>query len=54
MGEREETNGSSMKDGMSDAEYVAVLRDLEPAGTAEFAEYFGVAQETAPAVERVI
>jgi hypothetical protein len=46
IGERED-NGSGMRDGMSDAEYVAVLRDLEPAGTAEFAEYFGVAQYTA-------
>lgn len=30
-----------------DAEYVAVLRDIEPAGTAEFAEAFGVSVEEA-------
>jgi hypothetical protein len=30
-----------------DAEYVAVLKDLEPAGTAEFAEEFGVSMDTA-------
>lgn len=36
-----------MEDGKADAEYVAVLRELEPAGTAEFAEQFGVTQGTA-------
>lgn len=30
-----------------DAEYVAVLRDIEPAGTAEFAEAFGVSLDVA-------
>lgn len=30
-----------------DAEYVAVLRDMEPAGTAEFAERFGVSMDAA-------
>lgn len=46
MGDTEETNERGVKDGR-DAEYIAVLRDLEPAGTAEFAEQFGVTQETA-------
>ncbi|MDZ7687622.1 MAG: hypothetical protein U5J64_02670 [Halobacteriales archaeon] len=36
-----------MEEGKKDAEYVAVLRDIEPAGTAEFAEHFDVAQDTA-------
>ena len=42
LGKRDE-----MAEGRRDAEYIAVLRDLEPAGTAEFAEHFGVAQDTA-------
>lgn len=40
-------NGRGSNDGRNDAEYIAILRDLEPAGTAEFAEQFDVAQETA-------
>lgn len=47
MGDTEETNGSGVDDGRNNGEYVAVLRDLEPAGTAEFAEQFDVTQETA-------
>lgn len=47
--------GDSKRDGRrdeprnerQDAEYVAVLRDLEPAGTAEFAEEFGISLDTA-------
>jgi hypothetical protein len=30
-----------------DAEYIAILKNLEPAGTAEIAETFGVGQEEA-------
>jgi len=45
--------GDSKQDGRrahrerQDAEYVAVLRDLEPAGTAEFAEEFDVSLDKA-------
>lgn len=47
--------GNSKRDGRrdkppnerQDAEYIAVLKDLEPAGTAEFAEEFDVSMDTA-------
>jgi len=35
-----------MAEGRKDAEYLAVLRDLEPAGTAELAGHFDVTQDT--------
>jgi len=47
MGDTEEIEREDVEDGKSNAEYVAVLKDLEPAGTAEFAEQFNVAQGTA-------
>lgn len=45
--ETKETSRDGMKQETDDGEYVAVLRDLEPAGTAEFAEQFNVTQGTA-------
>jgi predicted HTH transcriptional regulator len=45
--ETKETRRDEVKEEIDDGEYVAVLRDLEPAGTAEFAEQFDVTQGTA-------
>jgi len=45
MHSRQGFRGMGKTDGdRHDAEYVAVLRDIEPAGTAEFAEEFDVRQ----------
>lgn len=47
MGETEELTGRMDDGGLNEAEYVAVLRDLEPAGTAELADHFGTTQDKA-------
>lgn len=44
---KENLQGRDTQKVRQDAEYVAVLRDIEPAGTAEFAENFDVGQEEA-------
>lgn len=44
---KEHDKSEDQKKERQDAEYVAVLRDIEPAGTTEFAEAFGVSVEEA-------